>query len=302
MRFVLIAALVLAPSALAQTCDKTFVGVGLPDFWNVASNWSPSGVPSASDRVCIPSGTHCIVDVAATVESVEIELYGKLEIPIFITMTLTNASAEDSLIDGEFVVGDTLLIADDDHTFEGGGRVELVSSSSELQIDSGLTLTSQLDEDGIVGRGAIVGIESMETTGTFHNQGEVRADGGSIGGGATLELASTTILADDSTAQWRAADEAVLKFSRDASLDGHIELRDGSCAKVLIAADLTTCGAFRWSDASILEVESGATFEYASYQSLSNTCSNPKDSGTGGCSTGIFTIAGPATKTCGDCS
>ena len=70
---VVVVALVLsaAPSTAATACDapdRTWDRGGLTDAWNTAANWSPDGVPLATDHVCIPAaapGSEVVLSGAA---------------------------------------------------------------------------------------------------------------------------------------------------------------------------------------------------------------------------------------------
>src|SRR6266850_1333416 len=63
-------------AAAAASCDvgvvdKTFTGTVNND-WSTAGNWSPSGVPAATDDTCIPAGKTATNSGAADVNSIEV--------------------------------------------------------------------------------------------------------------------------------------------------------------------------------------------------------------------------------------
>ncbi len=52
------------------SCTDTWTGEAGDGYWQTAGNWSTSGVPSSSDRVCIPSGSSATITSNAQVGSI----------------------------------------------------------------------------------------------------------------------------------------------------------------------------------------------------------------------------------------
>jgi len=64
---------------------KTYIGSN--GSWNTASNWSPNGVPTATDAVVIPDGT---VTISSNVTVKSISVTGTLKIDTAIQFTVNN--------------------------------------------------------------------------------------------------------------------------------------------------------------------------------------------------------------------
>jgi len=75
--------------------SKTYTGAS--GSWNVAANWTPSGVPTTSDDVIIPSGKS--VSVAANAVAKSISLSGSLSLNNGVTLTVGTSS-----LSGDFAV------------------------------------------------------------------------------------------------------------------------------------------------------------------------------------------------------
>src|SRR5688500_10330356 len=80
------------PSAAAPTCTKTLATSG---GWATASNWSPAGVPTAGDYVCIPEGRTATLNAARTVDGVSI--LGRLAGTGALTVSDTGAASPSEL-------------------------------------------------------------------------------------------------------------------------------------------------------------------------------------------------------------
>jgi hypothetical protein len=75
--------------------QKTYTGAS--GNWNVATNWSPNGIPTATDDVIIPSGKSVSVPINAVAKSVTIS--GSLSMITGVTLTVGTSS-----LSGDFTV------------------------------------------------------------------------------------------------------------------------------------------------------------------------------------------------------
>lgn len=169
-----------------QAEDKTF---DFPDGnFSDDGNWEPFGAPESDDRIIIPAGKICHVDINATVETFEVR--GELIIDAEKTLTLVNhvcrlvptCTVLDSVIAGfatvELKDSSTLAIEDNNHTLSGDGQIlSQDGNSPEITIASGLVLRNELDlwDPGNHLWGGIRGALSILGPGTILNDGNIEA-------------------------------------------------------------------------------------------------------------------------------
>lgn len=92
MKYKLLLTLILTLTQWVCFSQKTYTGAS--GSWNVAANWTPSGVPTTSDDVIIPSGKS--VSVAANAVAENISLSGSLSLSNGVTLTVGTSSKSGS--------------------------------------------------------------------------------------------------------------------------------------------------------------------------------------------------------------
>ncbi len=156
-----------SPSAAAPTCTKTLVASG---SFTAAGSWSPAGIPTAADYVCIPSGLTATLSTTRSVDGARVE--GAL------------AGA------GTLVVNDTGVASPS----ELDGTV-----SSSLRVDAGQLVVTSGNMDGAgttrVAAGASLVVRNPDYYGLFLggssslvNEGLVRLEESAGSGYASLLL------------------------------------------------------------------------------------------------------------------
>ncbi len=300
------AALLGLVSATAFATTKTFSpGGGSSGNWNVAGNWSPSGVPTEADDVVIPENKSCTVDiVTAVADRITLEADATVIIPVNCKLTLDNDSGNGSSIGlraeiyldavpGGNASPPILAFIDQDHAVTGAGGIRGDHSSCAITIQDGIMLTSSLSTDGINGSLTILGYTGDMPNGAFTNHGLVEAHG------STLLLDDDTVLDDSSTALWKTrCGVAVLQFERESlGLEGDFEI---VCATTLRCnASVKTCGDLINYNGAI-DVNNGATFKYVGFSGLPG-CSNPGGSGCGGTCATPCTVSADTSMCCTLC-
>lgn len=88
MKYKLLLTLILTLVQSICFSQKTYTGAS--GSWNIATNWTPNGVPTASDDVIIPSGK--TVSVAANAVAESISLSGSLSLSNGVTLTVGTSS------------------------------------------------------------------------------------------------------------------------------------------------------------------------------------------------------------------
>jgi len=201
MRFQTLVSVILAASAPAFGTIKEFTASG--SNWNVPSNWSPAGIPTASDRVVIPAGVQCIIPenyqaVADTINVKATTVDGELYIQPGASLTLDNDSPhisdpDDSIVDGFIWLNSaggataTLQFITASHSVSGGGRIEgFDHTTCKIKVANPITLTNNLASLGEGIRGGITFEASNTSTqapGTLKNNGRIHAEVYDSGGG-----------------------------------------------------------------------------------------------------------------------
>lgn len=265
----------LALAATAEGGVKTFQpGSG---SWNVGVNWDPDGVPTAADRVIIPTGKVCAIDDDdALADTVVIQGTGQLIIDAGFTLTLDNdndntaADPDNSEIDGTlFITGGgtpaALYIIDGHHLTGGDGQILGDDVAALVEIAANTILINQMDEvgGGFAGGMTIKGrTQSGQTNGTFRNEGRVTALDRN-----TIVLDTTTILDDIEGAWWGIGyTNSKLEFRREAlTLEGDVETTGCTTTYMLIfKASIKTCGELIYNGRGI-DLQNSSTFEYATF-------------------------------------
>lgn len=88
MKYKLLLTLILTLVQYICFSQKTYTGAS--GSWNVATNWTPNGVPTGSDDVIIPSGK--TVSLAANAVAKSISLTGSLSLSNGVTLTIGTSS------------------------------------------------------------------------------------------------------------------------------------------------------------------------------------------------------------------
>lgn len=88
MKYKLLLTLIIAFTQCICFSQKTYTGTS--GSWNVATNWTPNGVPTASDDVIIPSGK--TVSIAANAVAKSISLSGSLSLSNGVNLTVGTSS------------------------------------------------------------------------------------------------------------------------------------------------------------------------------------------------------------------
>jgi hypothetical protein len=161
-------ALLIPGAASAAGCTKTWVaGVG---YWGVASNWSPAGVPTAGDSVCITNpGTYTVTMAPADSGSVASLTLGA---PTPGGGTQTLSIVGQSNLSGATTVHQTTL------TLTSGGAI---TQSGQLILDA----TGQgTTNDGVTGGNAELDPGALTNAGRIVAQSEDSQWGTTLGAGA----------------------------------------------------------------------------------------------------------------------
>jgi hypothetical protein len=188
-----------APAALAQT--KTWTGATSND-WSVATNWSPSGVPTATSDVLIPAGsTPVVLPGSATMRSLDLRR----------ELSNTGSNSLISINGGGIVMqgGVISLARGSDLSFVGGAQSVTANASGGVIRTTGAgsaNLIFVLSGALTIGQNVTIDASSATTIhvnapdngqyGTLSIQGEVRGSLGTIrvSGPLTNYIASTKTL------------------------------------------------------------------------------------------------------------
>lgn len=146
--------LLLSISAFAQ---KTYSGPASGN-WNVAGNWSPSGVPTSADDVIIPSGKTVTIDVDAFAKSISVS--GTLYLDNSYRLTVGTSS-----VNGNFTVN-------------SGGTFKINQTGTLIVYGN---YTNNGTTDFWKGDVLITGNLTSPTTSAIQNQGNVLVGGDIIG-------------------------------------------------------------------------------------------------------------------------
>lgn len=262
--------------------------------WHAVQNWSPSGVPTASDRAVIPAGKICRINSEdAIADTIVVGKSGVIVGCLYIhpgcTLTLENnnnnidAAPDDHEINGSVVMlrnpsgpptaGGSIAFTSLDHRVHGDG---IIAGSHPtlcvVSIAANIKLINRLNqaEHGIRGSMTIAGLTGT-TNGKFRNEGLVEASAK-----GTIVLASTTILEDTSGALWSIGDcWSSLVFDREAvNLNGDFKHPSGQGGLFRFNENVKTCGAYTRNCGSI-DVASGKTFRYVVFSAGTGNCGNP---------------------------
>jgi hypothetical protein len=284
------------------TCDKTWTGDDDDEYTN-GLNWSPTGVPTATQYACAGPGDYIYFedDNVRTVRGVNIE--GGLEIVDGELRIGTTANGADESVIGELVVSDgrrggkAPLTVTDSLTMYGGrlgspnsvggarGGVTTVPTGASLYIDGGLPLdgehTLRVEGDAYWTFGGIEVCDAsvIENVGTF----ELPSDGSLITacGGAGSQFVNM-------------ASGTVTKL--DTGSTAAVSVPFENHGTVVVAGDTLAVGAAPGAssgDTGAWQVDDGAILEFTA----SRTFAEPSFSGGGtvAANGGTQTFAAPVT-------
>lgn len=167
---------------------KTYSGAN--GLWNTAANWSPSGVPTGSDDVVIPSGK--IVAISANIEVKSVSVSGALKINDGLLFTVgSNLTSGSFTVNsgGSFTMGSgndvaTLVIFGD---YSNSGITDFWKSTVIISGNLFSSSTSELQKQGnVVVGGNIIG--QFDTTGG-NGAGQIYA----VNPNATVIITPTSI-------------------------------------------------------------------------------------------------------------
>ena len=158
--------------------QKTWTGSS-SSSWNDADNWSPSGIPEASDNVVISSGT-VNINTTPNVTVGTLTLSGGT-LTIFSSLTLTINSASTVTESGTLVCNGTLVL-NESLTVEGSldfgnGSIE---GTGNLIIDGTFNWTSssaEISGSGTATNNGITNLQGALLKTTFINEGTVNQSG-----------------------------------------------------------------------------------------------------------------------------
>ncbi|HWL33311.1 MAG TPA: hypothetical protein VNP89_06870, partial [Gaiellaceae bacterium] len=151
--------LVSAPAA-APACTRTWDGGAGTTVWSTAANWSPDGVPAATDHVCIPAGA-TVVHSTGSSSVLTIQSAGRLTLSSG-TLALTDTGNDSRVADftqsGGTLAGAGVLRVEGVLRWTGGFQVDagrtVIAVGGSAVIDSGggnsvfLEDGRQLDNEG----------------------------------------------------------------------------------------------------------------------------------------------------------
>ena len=134
------AVILLFTIASTEAATKNWTGATSSE-WNIASNWSPSGVPSSGDDVIIPVVANMPIIISGTVT------IQKLTISAGATLTQTGGvltPTDDIAIFGLFIQNAGTFLTTKDITINNGGIVDMSAAFSghKLKVLAGGTTTS----------------------------------------------------------------------------------------------------------------------------------------------------------------
>lgn len=297
-----IAALVILGLAVGAQADTiTFDGNGnSTGNFDVAVNWNPDGVPDAGDRIVIPDGKTCKVNVDSEADTVEIEDGGTLVIESGETLTLDNDDhnfhtctfpahscifVDHSIVDGQLdIVGDSgggdavLKITNATHEFSGEGRIvgNKGQDFSQIEIATDIKLVNKLAGigDGILGGMTITGLTGGTNRGILRNEGKVMALNVLVFGDDD-QIVIDADIEDTSDAVWSLDCGAIMEFKYGSTaLQGQFS-DDGfniAGGTFKFNANVRTCGDYRRRGCGGIDIVGSVVFQYAGF---SGSCENP---------------------------
>jgi hypothetical protein len=109
------------------TCDLVWTG-GESTSWNDASNWSPSRVPTASDRVCAPQPDRTPISISST--------------PAAVAASLTGPQVDLEVIDGSLTATGDVTLRSLDAPFGPRTMRAEAFTAGEIELGPGSSLTA----------------------------------------------------------------------------------------------------------------------------------------------------------------
>ncbi len=213
--------------------DRYFcIGAATEGDWDDDANWrsasgctGDTGIPTDADKVTIPSGKTCNVDLAtAEADRLVIESTATLNIEASNTLTLDGDGDDGfSTITGTIQLAGSsseLELVSNDQTFEGTGKIVGLDDAAKITLGSTVDLTSEITIEGIM---------HISGGGTFLNAGTVHAnrDG-------TFHV-NPNIIDDDPGALWKVTQvvgipgggaSATLRYDQVSFMIGHTLVGD----------------------------------------------------------------------------
>lgn len=307
----------VAVSSPALAAVRTFTPIGGSGNWDVAANWTPAVVPTASDRVEILANKICYITSSyqAAADTINVGSGAEVYIDPGCKLTLDNDTPQqgeydDSTIDGVIWIYSTassvatLEFIGASHALSGSGRIEGKDHNwCKIRIANSITVTNNLAGSG---QGMVGGITFEGWTtgtlapGTIKNNGIIQAIEDSSGPFANprdIVLSANLYLADTTTGKWKVEScFCNMSFHREAlGLRGQFYLYSNFGFHFF--ANVKTCGMLV-RDLGALSVYNGKTFKYATFSSNTGFCSNPGSGGNGTC--GVPWVLS-SNSTCGFC-
>lgn len=201
----LVLALLIPAAASAATCTKTWTtGVG---NWGVAANWSPAGVPTATDNVCITAPGTYTVTMAPTDSGSVASLTLGAPAPAVGTQTLSIVGSSN--LTGTTTSHQTVL------ALSSGGAI---TQSGELILDATANGTTN---DGVTGGSAELDPGTLTNAGRIVTQVEDPQWGTTLGAGT---VTNTGAIADVS---------GVLTTSANTANEGSFAVGSGATDTIL---------------------------------------------------------------------
>lgn len=189
-------------TGMIASAQKTWDGSS-SNNWNTANNWTPSGVPTATDDVIIPNGFNVTVNTAAVCASLTIS-GGNTD------NTLTISAGQSLTVGGAVIInagtgtgggGDDKIIAVGSASFTCGSLT--IASTSDDAIDSEITISTgtvtvngDITMNGTAARNAIrfTGNGNLYVKGSISSGGDIVPSTGTVrysGSGAQTVKADT---------------------------------------------------------------------------------------------------------------
>jgi hypothetical protein len=282
--YTLAASLVIAAGSHCSAATKTFVGGSFScgffcDDWNIASNWSPSGVPTLADDVIIPSfGCVTVCSADAYANTVTVQTGAQIEI-LNAALEVDGGGNNPSSVNAQSGIildhSQAKLRLTANQTWSGSGSITLSDTTAAIQLSSGVTWTVAFAS--VQGFGEIDSVSGTATL-KLDNGADLIADVST----ATLELSSSLLLDDTSSNNLWKADGGKLRFLHAATnLVGLLTVVSGGTLR--FNADVTTAGTFIFNG-GFVEVAHDTVFTYTSF---AGSCVNP------GSGSSPYTISGP---------
>ncbi len=178
--------------AVAGTHQMTWTGAVNTD-WNTPCNWSPSGIPTATNDVVIPNTTNKpTINTAAVAQTVEVQAGAALTIAATKSLTVNGSKIIGFLLTGFYNAGTvqnngTLTLGNTGSVGDYGivNKATFNNNAGEITIDRS-TASGLLNEAGgtftnaakiTIGAMASVGSNGLENKSTFNNNaGEIKID------------------------------------------------------------------------------------------------------------------------------